>query len=352
MTHTHQIHIDWPKLDCKLAILAQDLVQVQTTHCSHVCRGWYFLLIFQLSRSRMPRVRAWRMTTSCSTRHGFLCCKVADHRQKSGIGQTTSSVSVSLGMFNAPSRNYRFRMCSAPGELPKRPRRWLQRKFVVSKPPSQHWGDDDGEELATLQSCLHRARSHPSPSRGPRRGRSSERSIAKSSGIQASVRRRSGSGGETPRGSATRSGKVGCWAINGESVRRSSYEAVSAGRFRAPLRRGNAGMDAGASCRSPGGRCGRTSPGSGEGFSAHHHCCSGVAGVDQPTIGHNAIICRKMSWDQRCRDAVQFHEIAQEVGIERSQGRRSITSRAQFSPQTDQVVEKGGSILEMPARTD
>ena len=27
-------------------------------------------------------------------------------------------------------------------------------------------------------------------------------------------------------------------------------------------------------CRSPGGRCGRISPGSGEGFSTHHHCCS------------------------------------------------------------------------------
>ena len=63
------------------------------------------------------------------------------------------------------------------------------------------------------------------------------------SGIQASVRRRRGSGGETPRGFATRSGKVGCCSINGESLW-PSCEAVSAGGFRAPLRRGNADLQA------------------------------------------------------------------------------------------------------------
>ena len=41
-------------------------------------------------------------------------------------------------------------------------------------------------------------------------------------------------------------------------------------------------MDAGASCRSPSGRCGRTSPGSGESFPAPHHCCSGVVGAMVP----------------------------------------------------------------------
>ena len=50
--------------------------------------------------------------------------------------------------------------------------------------------------------------------------------------------------------------------------------------------------------------------------------------------------------------AVQFHEIAQAVGMERSQGRRSITPKAQFTLQTEQVAENGGSIQEMPAHTD
>ena len=59
-----------------------------------------------------------------------------------------------------------------------------------------------------------------------------------------------------------------------------------------------------------------------------------------------------MSWDQSCRDAIQFHEIAQAMGMERSQGRRSITPEAQLPLQTEQVAGKGGSIQEMPAHTD
>ena len=71
---------------------------------------------------------------------------------------------------------------------------------------------------------------------------------------------------------------------------------------------------------------------------------SGVAGVDQSTVSHNAIICRE------CRGingaVMQFSSMtAQEVGIERSQGWRSIVSR-------EKVVEKGGSLPEMSAHTD
>ena len=122
-------------------------------------------------------------------------------------------------------------------------------------------------------------------------GRGRKHSTAESSGVQASVRRRGGSCGESSRGFATRSGKIGHYLINGESIRWPSCEAVSAGGFRAQLRLGDAGMDAGASCRSPSGRCGRTSPRSGESFPAPHHCCSRVAGVDQQTVSCNAIFC-------------------------------------------------------------
>ena len=86
--------------------------------------------------------------------------------------------------------------------------------------------------------------------------------------------------------------------INGVSIRWPSCEAVSAGGFRAPLRRGNAEWMQERHADLPSGRCGRTSPGSGEGFPAHRHCCSGVAGVDQPTVSCNAIFrckCRRIS---------------------------------------------------------
>ena len=226
-------------------------------------------------------------------RRGSVCCKVADHHQSSGLGRTTSSVSVSLEMFNAP-RNHRFRMYSARGEPPKRPKRWLQRKFVVR---SRHcsigrrrWRrvGHSSELIAGSGSSSGEAyrRLFPVHRKGQEEGRCGEHNIAESSGIEASVRRRSGR--ETSQGVATRSGKVRCCSINGESIRWPSCEAVSAGGFRTPLRRGHAGMDAGTSCRSPSGRCGRTSPGSGESFPAPHHCCSGVAGVDQPTVGCNA----------------------------------------------------------------
>ena len=89
--------------------------------------------------------------------HGFVCRKVTDHHQRIGLGQTTSSVSVNLGMFNAP-RNQRFRICSARGEPVKRPKQWLQRIEAAIAA----LGDDDGEELATLQSCLRHARLHGS----------------------------------------------------------------------------------------------------------------------------------------------------------------------------------------------
>ena len=66
-----------------------------TTHCSHVCRGFGH------------GCRGWEhgvKMTRHSTRHGFVCCKVADHHQRSGFGQTTSCVIVSMGTFNAQKR--------------------------------------------------------------------------------------------------------------------------------------------------------------------------------------------------------------------------------------------------------
>ena len=139
-----------------------------------------------------------------STRRGFVCCKVAGPRRDPGDGCNESS-------------SYLSRHCNIGG------RRWRR--------------------VGHLQSCLRRARLQaqvppvekciadlfPVHREGQEEGRGSERSIANISGIQASVRRRSGSGGEMPGGSAMRSGKVGCWSINGKWIRWSSCEAVSVG---------------------------------------------------------------------------------------------------------------------------
>ena len=127
---------------------------------SHFVSSFFdFCNFFQLSRSH-----AWRewehgvKTTSCSMRRGFVRCKVADHHQSSGLGQTTSSVSVSLGMFNA-ARKHRFRMCmQRPRRTPEETEAMAATKVRRTEVVIAALGDDDGEELATLQSCVRCAR--------------------------------------------------------------------------------------------------------------------------------------------------------------------------------------------------
>ena len=64
--------------------------------CSHVCRGFvFFLPVFTVTHAESES-----MATSCSMRHGSVCCRVADHHQSNGSVSVT--VNVSLGMFNAP----------------------------------------------------------------------------------------------------------------------------------------------------------------------------------------------------------------------------------------------------------
>ena len=59
-----------------------------------------------------------------------------------------------------------------------------------------------------------------------------------------------------------------------------------------------------------------------------------------------------MLWDQWCRDAVQFHEIAAGGGDREESGSGEASHPGPSFPQTEQVCEKGGSIPEMPVDSD
>ena len=84
----------------------------------------------------------------------------------------------------------------------------------------------------------------------------------------------------------------------------------------------------------------------------HHHCCSGVAGVDQPTVSCNAIFCCT------CRGIHGAITQFSSMRLRRQWGWRGVRvwrmhhTQGPVHLQTEQVVEKGGSIQEMPAHTD
>ena len=182
----------------------------------------------------MPRVRAWRHD---ELQHAAWL-RVLQGRRPPSEQWPQPAASASVWKCSTPPETTQVQDVQRPRRTPEETQVMAPTKVRRIEAAIAALGDDDGEEFATLQSCLRRQIVGSVSSSGEayrrlfpvhRKGQEESRS----------VQRRSGNCGETPRGFATRNGKVGCCSINSESIRWPSFEAVSAGGFRAPLRRGS-----------------------------------------------------------------------------------------------------------------
>ena len=155
-------------------------------------------------------------------RHGSVCCKAAEWPLSNNQQRQLQLVNVQRSL-KPQAQDVQF-----PRRTPEETQAMAATKVRRIEAVIAALGEDDGEELATLQSCLRRARLQAQVPPVEKRiadcsqleeGRGGEHSIAESSGAQASVRRRGGSWREPSRGLAMRSGKVGHCSINGVSIR-------------------------------------------------------------------------------------------------------------------------------------